>query len=212
MPTPTTYTYSLSNDFPGGAVNLTALQIAITESGIATVLTGISQNGDVITITFADALSPADRTTLDGNQTHPAGGLIASTPTAGFIDENARFVILGFLRGANMNTTTDQPIIIPTNRYIIRRVTVGNPSRAMLVAAGGIYTAKNKGGNAIVPAVQLYTTLTGPTKYIDCAMLAALSSTVQTKQQLYFSLTTPEITAGTMDIAIWGDDYSGLVS
>lgn len=207
----TTYNYSLANDFPGGAINVDALQIAIKESTIVTVLQGISVNGDVISITFAAALSGADKTTLDGNQSSPAAGLIASTPTAPFIDATGRFGIIGMLRNANLATTADQPIFVTTNRYILRRVTVGRPSQAILVAAGGIYTGKNKTGSLFVPAAQVYTSLGGQLKYVDTALTSGVTNTVQTKQLIYLSLTLPELVAGTADFCLWGDDYTGLV-
>lgn len=84
MPTPTTYTYSIVNDCPGGKVNTNKLALAIRASSIATALDRIDTSGDVMNIFFKDVLSVLDKTTLDGNLggvlgTHPAGGLIAST-------------------------------------------------------------------------------------------------------------------------------------
>ena len=74
-----TYTYSIANDFPDGRANPNKLDTAIRESSIITALDCINTAGDVLSIIFRDALSPADKTTLDGNTTGPAGGLIAST-------------------------------------------------------------------------------------------------------------------------------------
>lgn len=81
MPTPTVYTYSIASDFPGGKANAGNLQAAIQQSSIVTALSGINTDGDVLSIFFKDALSVSDKTTLDGNTTGPAGGLIASTST-----------------------------------------------------------------------------------------------------------------------------------
>ena len=75
----TTYTYSIVNDFPDGKVNTAKLDAAIRASTIITALNYINTSGDVLTIIFKDQLSTADKTTLDGDTTHPAGGLIAST-------------------------------------------------------------------------------------------------------------------------------------
>lgn len=92
MPTPTTYTYSLSLDAPDGTINSDKLVAAIRASSITVALDGIStdEDGDMFSVAFKDVLSGADRTTLDGGSgaggtdgspsaTHPAGGLIAST-------------------------------------------------------------------------------------------------------------------------------------
>jgi hypothetical protein len=74
----TTYTYSIADDFPGGAVNTAKLHAEIQASAIVTALEGINTSGDVIEIVFKDALSAGDKTILDGDTTGPAGGLIAA--------------------------------------------------------------------------------------------------------------------------------------
>lgn len=77
-----TYSYTISTDFPGGAANASKLQAEIELSGIATALDyvngPINTNGDTIDIVFAASLSAGDKTTLDGDATGPAGGLIAA--------------------------------------------------------------------------------------------------------------------------------------
>jgi hypothetical protein len=78
MPTPTKYTYSIATDFPGAATNTTNLQTEIQASSIITALDRIDTTGDVIDIWFKDALSTADKTTLDNDATGPSGGLIAT--------------------------------------------------------------------------------------------------------------------------------------
>ena len=78
MPTATKYTYSIANDFPGGKANSDNLTTEIAASSIVTALDRIGITGDVIDIWFKDALSAADKTTLDNDTTGPAGGLIAA--------------------------------------------------------------------------------------------------------------------------------------
>ena len=78
MPTPTTYTYSVANDFPGGKANTAKLDAEIRASSIIVALDGINTSGDELNILFKDALSGTDKATLDGNASHPAAGLIAS--------------------------------------------------------------------------------------------------------------------------------------
>jgi hypothetical protein len=96
MPTPTTYTYSLSLDAPGGAINSDRLTTAIrAASGITIALDSISTDAgaNTFSIAFRDVLPAADRAVLDGGTgaggtngspsgVHPAGGLIASTSNA----------------------------------------------------------------------------------------------------------------------------------
>lgn len=73
----TTYEYSVITDFPGGQVNHAKLSNEIMSSSITKALSYISQLGDSLKIVFKDALSSEEKTTLDGDATGPAGGLIA---------------------------------------------------------------------------------------------------------------------------------------
>jgi hypothetical protein len=77
MPTPTTYTYSATQDFPNGLVIQTLVN-EIAASSIVTALNGIERDGDVVSVMFKDQLSSTDRTTLDNDTQNPAGGLIAA--------------------------------------------------------------------------------------------------------------------------------------
>lgn len=74
----TPYTYSIANDFPGGAVNGGRLSDEIKASAITIALDGVGGEGDVLTITFKAALSAGDKTILDGDAVGPAGGLISA--------------------------------------------------------------------------------------------------------------------------------------
>lgn len=73
----TTYTYTISTDFPNGKVAPDRLAQEIRESSIVTALKGIDTDADVCNVEFKDPLSAGDRITLDGNQSPPpAGSLI----------------------------------------------------------------------------------------------------------------------------------------
>ncbi len=113
--------------------------------------------------------------------------------------------LLGALKGANMNVTTDQAIAIPWAKYIVRRITFVNPSTSLTLAAGGVYTAASKGGTAIVAAAQVYSGLTGATKFIDATLAALLGTDALTVATLYLSLTTAQGGAATADCYIFGD-------
>jgi hypothetical protein len=78
MPTITTYTYSIANDVPVGAVDSNALTEEIASSTIVTALSRIDIVGDNLYVVFKDALSTADKTILDNDTTAPAGGLIGA--------------------------------------------------------------------------------------------------------------------------------------
>ena len=90
-----TYTYTISTDMPGGAVNSSVLKDEIVAASLGTALADgeVSTSGDTLRITFAAQPSQADKTTLDGGLTQTeeqpplAGSILAdhdSTPTAFF--------------------------------------------------------------------------------------------------------------------------------
>ena len=74
------YTYTVSTDFPGGAVNTGKLIQEIKSSSIVTAMADIPTDlaGDTLKVRFKASLSAGDKTTLDNDATGPAGGLIAA--------------------------------------------------------------------------------------------------------------------------------------
>jgi len=113
--------------------------------------------------------------------------------------------ILGVLKSADMNSTSDQAIKISSPKYIIRRVVACNASVNLTTAAGGFYTAAAKGGTAIIDNTQVYTALTASTKFVDLTLGSILGTDTRTEGTLYFSLTTAQGAAATADIYIIGD-------
>jgi len=65
MATPTTYTYSISGNFPNHAVAPDRLTLEIRTSSIVTALDSITTIGDACNILFKDVLSVGDKATLD---------------------------------------------------------------------------------------------------------------------------------------------------
>lgn len=116
------------------------------------------------------------------------------------------------LTSANMNVTTDQTFQIMGNSspisYVISRIRVVNASLSLTTAAGGIYTAASKGGNAIVAAAQAYSTLTGATIGLDLTV-AAVGNGLQTVTPI-LSLTTAQGAAATADFYLFGFILTGL--
>jgi hypothetical protein len=96
------YPYTISSDFPDGAVNQGKLVDEIRASAIVTALERITHTGDSISIVFKAPLSAGDKTLLDGDTTGPAGGLIAAhdntpsvpTPTTKLLDGSGAVVNL----------------------------------------------------------------------------------------------------------------------
>jgi hypothetical protein len=85
----TSYSYTVSTDFPGGNINVDNLKAEIQTSSIVTALERIDLSGDSVSIVFKDTLSTGDKTTLDGDTTGPAGGLIASHDSTPIDDPQA---------------------------------------------------------------------------------------------------------------------------
>lgn len=113
--------------------------------------------------------------------------------------------VIGKLASADMNSTGDQAIRMNCSRYVIRRICVLNTSTSLTLAVGGIYTATSKGGSAVVAASQVYSGLTGSTKFLDLTLAAIATTDVRTEANLYLSLTVAQGGAATADCYILGD-------
>jgi hypothetical protein len=113
-------------------------------------------------------------------------------------------LILFQLITANMNVTTDQSFtkLLGFTNYVITRIRAVNSSGSLTTAAGGVYTAAAKGGNAIVAAAQAYSTLTGSTIGMDLT-IAAVGNGLQTATPI-LSLTTGQGAAMTCDMYVIG--------
>lgn len=117
----------------------------------------------------------------------------------------SKYVLLGSLIGADMNSTSDQAIYLNASKYVIRKIVVTNASTSLTTAVGGIYTAASKGGTDIVAASQVYTALTSSSKFLDLTLEAEAGTDIFTQMPLYLSLTTPQGAAATADIHIYGE-------
>jgi hypothetical protein len=126
--------------------------------------------------------------------------------------------LLGKLIGANMNVTTDQPLVLSAlanqQSFRVTKITVKNASANMSSAgnhnaAGGIYPAVSKGGTLIVLATQAYTALAAPNLALDLTIDTVPATTVYAPATpLIFSLTTALGAACTADIYALGDVYN----
>jgi hypothetical protein len=113
------------------------------------------------------------------------------------------YKLLGLLKGANLNTTSDQAItVLNATKYIIDKIIVTNASATPTLAAGGFYSAASKGGTVIVGTGQVFTALSAVTKFI--ALTLALTTDSLAAQTLYLSLTTANGSALTADVYIYG--------
>lgn len=114
-------------------------------------------------------------------------------------------VLLGAIKSANFNVTSDQEIPIPYGRYVIRDIVVDNASVSLDTAAGGLYTGAGKTGTTVVAASQVYSALTAATKFIDLTLASGVTTDVVTAATIYLSLTTAQGAAATADCRIYGD-------
>jgi hypothetical protein len=69
----TTYTYSITDDFPNQAANLETLESEVTSAGLSSVLSYINSNETECYFIFDTALSSGDETVLNGVVTNHTG-------------------------------------------------------------------------------------------------------------------------------------------
>ncbi|MGY4333186.1 hypothetical protein ACVWWG_007603 [Bradyrhizobium sp. LB7.2] len=123
------------------------------------------------------------------------------------IDKSIRpgVVVIGYLRGANFNSTADQQINIELpkgyNRYRLLGIVAEHPTASAASAVGGIYTAAAKGGTAVVANTQVFTSLTGANTNQQLSISTA-GAQINGNTSMYLSLTTPHGSAVTADIHI----------
>jgi hypothetical protein len=127
--------------------------------------------------------------------------------------------VLASLRGANFNTTSDQPIAIPqrVTAFALTGIIVTNASLNLTTAVGGFYPQAAKAGTPIVAAAQAYSALTTANALLN-ATLAAFGSgtrfssanlgTIGGLLNIWFALTTAQPVAATADIYLVGIDLS----
>jgi len=127
--------------------------------------------------------------------------------------------IIASLRGANFNTTADQPIPIPAGvaAFQLTGIIVTNASTNLFNAVGGFYPQASKGGTPIVSAAQTYSLLTTA----NILLLAGLSAygtgtrfsaanlgTVAGQFAIWFALSTPQGGLAAADIYLLGNNLT----
>ena len=126
--------------------------------------------------------------------------------------------VLFCLRGADMQSTTDQPLVavgqfhsannsVPFTKFKITDIfAVRNTGGVSVACTGGIYTAAAKAGIAVVAAGQSWLGLTGADKVVKPA--SAYDSDILTlpvgAAGLFLSLTIGSTAACTADIYVFG--------
>lgn len=116
--------------------------------------------------------------------------------------------LLGVLKGANFNTTSDNTITlthpITGGKYLITRIIVTNASINLTTAAGGVYTGASKTGTTLVAAGQVYTKCSSATGVQQLTLATGATDNTFTGTSIYLALTTAQGATATADVYVMG--------
>ena len=119
---------------------------------------------------------------------------------------NQAIRLLAVATGVNVNATGDQAVlpIINSSNYSVSNVVFTNASVSLSSAAAGLFTAPSAGGTGVVANAAL-SALTGATVV---SQRTVASTATQTSQNLYLNVGTAQGAAATMDVYVYGYDFS----
>jgi hypothetical protein len=122
------------------------------------------------------------------------------------VTSNQAIRLLGVATGVNVNATGDQAVIniINASTYSVSNVVFTNASISLSSAAAGLFTAPSAGGTGIVSNAAL-SALTGST---IVSQRTVASTNTPTSQTLYLNVGTAQGAAATMDVYVYGYDFS----
>ena len=134
------------------------------------------------------------------------GPAVATTIHPQNVTSNQAIRLLGVATGVNVNTTGDSAVIqiVNSTNYSVYQVIFVNASTSLTTAAAGVWTAANKGGTNIVANAALSAN-TGPT-IVSQATVATTNT--QSSQNLYVNVGTAQGAAATVDVYVFGYDFS----
>jgi hypothetical protein len=118
---------------------------------------------------------------------------------------NQAIRLLAVATGVNVNATGDQAVlpIINASNYSVSNVVFTNASVSLSSAAAGLFTAPSASG-AIVSNAAL-SALTGSTVV---SQRTVASTATQSAQNLYLNVGTAQGATATMDVYVYGYDFS----
>mgnify|MGYP003334317911 FL=1 len=122
------------------------------------------------------------------------------------VTSNQAIRLLAVATGVNVNATGDAavlPIINSTN-YSVSNVIFTNASTSLSSAAAGVWTAPTKQGNNIVANAAL----SGNTSSAVVSQATVASTNTQSSQNLYVNVGTAQGAAATVDVYVYGYDFS----
>ena len=133
------------------------------------------------------------------------GPASSTQPHPSNLATNQAIRLLAVYSGVNVNATGDT--VLPINNttgYSVSNVIFTNASISLTTAAAGLFTAPSAGGTGIVANAAL-TALTGSTVV---SQRTVASTALQTGQNLYVNVGTAQGAAATMDVYVYGYDFS----
>ena len=119
---------------------------------------------------------------------------------------NQAIRLLAVATGVNVNATGDQAVlpIINSSNYSVSNVVFTNASTSLTTAAAGLFTAPTAGGTGVVANAAL-SALTGSTVV---SQRTVASTATQSAQNLYLNVGTAQGATATMDVYVYGYDFS----
>ena len=119
---------------------------------------------------------------------------------------NQAIRLLGVATGVSVNATGDQAVIAINNstNYSVSNVVFTNASISLSTAAAGLFTAPSAGGTGIVANAAL----SGLTAATVVSQRTVASTAIQSAQNLYLNVGTAQGAAATMDVYVYGYDFS----
>jgi hypothetical protein len=119
---------------------------------------------------------------------------------------NQAIRLLAVYPSVNVNSTGDVATlpIANSSNWSVSNVVFTNASTSLTTAAAGVFTAPSAGGTAIVANAAL-SGLTGSTVV---SQRTVASTAIQTGQNLYVNVGTAQGAAATMDVYVYGYDFS----
>lgn len=122
------------------------------------------------------------------------------------VTSNQAIRLLAVATSVNVNATGDQATlqIINSTNYSVSNVVFTNASTSLTTAAAGLFTSPSGGGTAIVANAAL-SALTGSTVV---SQRTVASTATQSGQNLYLNVGTAQGASATMDVYVYGYDFS----
>jgi len=122
------------------------------------------------------------------------------------VASNQAIRLLAVATGVNVNATGDQAAlqIANSSNYSVSNVVFTNASTSLTSAYAGLFTAPSAGGTAIVANAAL----SALTSSSVVSQRTVASTATQSAQTLYINVGTAQGAAATMDVYVYGYDFS----